>query len=286
MRIDYTRAAAAIVVAISCAGALGQVQVQQNNPLDANPQVGSGGSNQPVQGYVPVNGNDIVTGNVSGLKYFHQPTSTVVAGPGGSLIVVPSSSLGTFSPYAFQGSLGSSSFNNFARQSAGGSQTNIGATRTFYLPSSTVSTGQGSLYSAPYGGGYESALIPRYSAAATTTAGDVGQMNGSLSYGIPIHQFSATPANVGASRRGSVAQCGEFEEPAVWNKAESVIGGFEHAGQWLDSRCPEEWQRYGCREYGQWHWRSHQQADGPVGVGSSDRRDRRRHFSARARPER
>ncbi len=208
MRTRYTHAAIALAMAVFAVGAFAQVQVQQNNPLDANPQVGSGGSNQPVQGYVPINGNDIVTGNVSGLKYFHQPTSAVVAGPGGSLIVVPTQSLGTFSPYAFQGTLGSSSFNNFARQSAGGSQANIGATRTFYLPSSTVSTGQGSLYSAPYGGGYESALIPRYSAAATTTAGDVGQVGGPLSFGIPIHQFSATPANPGAGAPRDVSVTG------------------------------------------------------------------------------
>ena len=117
--------AGVMVMAVVSASGFAQVQVQQNNPLDANPQVGSGGSNAPVPGYVPVNGNDIVTGNVSGLKYFHAPTATV-RGPGGVLIPSQSSSVGTFSPYQFQGSQGSAAFNSFARQSAGGSQANIG----------------------------------------------------------------------------------------------------------------------------------------------------------------
>ncbi len=171
--------AGVMIMAVVSASGFAQVQVQQNNPLDANPQVGSGGSNVPVPGYVPVNGNDIVTGNVSGLKYFHAPTATV-RGPGGVLIPSQSSSVGTFSPYQFQGSQGSAAFNSFARQSAGGSQANIGRTQTFYLPSTTVSTGQGSLYSAPYGGGFDSALIPRYSIAPTTSAGAGGRGSGRI----------------------------------------------------------------------------------------------------------
>jgi len=59
-------AAAALVLGTT---ALAQVrQIQMGNPMDANPGVGTGGANTPVPaGYVPINGNDFVTGNVGGL---------------------------------------------------------------------------------------------------------------------------------------------------------------------------------------------------------------------------
>ncbi len=153
----------------------GQIQVQQHGTaLDANPQAGTGGSNTPVPGYVPINGNDIITGNVAGLKYFHGQTAT-----------------GTFSPYVFRGQQGSADFNNFARQSAPPSAGNYSA-QSFYLPSTTVSTGQGSLYSAPTGSGFDSALAPTYSAAPTSNIGNI-QSSGPVSQGIAIRQYGATP---------------------------------------------------------------------------------------------
>ena len=93
-------AAVAAVVLASSGAAWGQVQrIPGGDLLDANPQIGSGGSNRPVPGYQPINGNAIINGNVSGLGYFHGN--------------IPYSS-----PYQFQGSLGSAGLQNFARQSA------------------------------------------------------------------------------------------------------------------------------------------------------------------------
>lgn len=158
------------LVAAGAGSAFGQLQVQQGNALDANPLVGSGGSNTPVQGYVPINGNDIVTGNVAGLKYFHAP-------------------VGTFSPYTFQGNLGTATLSNFARQSAGGIPTTPtgGLNSVYYLPSSTVSTAQGSLYFAPATGGFDSRLVPTSSLAPT------GGVNGGGSVpvvaGLQLRQF-------------------------------------------------------------------------------------------------
>jgi tetratricopeptide (TPR) repeat protein len=185
----------ALAVMASAGGA--QVQVQLNNPLDANPQQGSGGSNQPVPGYGPINGNDIVTGNVSGLKYFHAPTTTVVTGPGGVPIVVQTNTVGTFSPYQYQGQQGSASFNDFARQSAGGTQSAIGQTQSYYLPSATVSTAQGALYASPYGSGFDSAIVPRY--ATSPAAGGEFRTNSPLSAGIAIRQFTSTATNAPAT---------------------------------------------------------------------------------------
>lgn len=88
-----------------------QLRVNDNNPggaLDANPRIGSGGSNaggnyQIINagiGYSRIPGNDIVTGNVRGLGYFH----------GGV-------------PYAaasdFRGNLGSSQIDPFIARSTG-----------------------------------------------------------------------------------------------------------------------------------------------------------------------
>jgi hypothetical protein len=163
-------AAGVLALAVAAGSAFGQLQVQQGNALDANPQVGSGGSNTPVQGYVPINGNDIITGNVSGLKYFHGPAGTV-------------------SPYTFQGNLGTSTLQNFARQSAGGVPTTPtgGLNSVYYLPSSTVSTAQGSLYSAPATGGFDSRLVPTSSLAPT--AGVNGHVSEPVVAGLQLRQF-------------------------------------------------------------------------------------------------
>src|SRR5215510_11916076 len=80
---------AILTAVLSTTAAWGQVrQVQMNNPLDANPQVGAGGANRPVPGYVPVNGNEVMTGNVGGLGAWHGQ----VGRPGNQ------SGLGVFSP--------------------------------------------------------------------------------------------------------------------------------------------------------------------------------------------
>jgi tetratricopeptide (TPR) repeat protein len=195
-QVSFSRAwvGGAMAVAVLATAGLAQIRVQLTNPLDANPQAGSGGSNQPVAGYGPLNGNNTVTGNVSGLSYFHAPTTSVITGPGGIPIVVQNNNVGTFSsPVTFQGQQGSSDFENFARQSAGGTQSSIGQTQSYYLPSSMVSTAQGSLYSSPYGSGFDSAVVPRSS--ISPAAGGDFRTNGPLSSGIQIRQYSSTPAN-------------------------------------------------------------------------------------------
>ncbi len=100
--------------------------VRMGGGMDANPGIGTGGSNQPVPGYVPINGNDIITGNVSGLQYFH-------------------GNVGYSSTSTFNGRLGSSNLNNFARQSASGSAGANGVPlgQFYILPSSVVSGSQG-----------------------------------------------------------------------------------------------------------------------------------------------
>lgn len=120
------RTAAILMLAVAAAS-WGQVmQERAGRALDANPLVGSGGSNTPVRGYVPINGNQVMTGNVTGLGYFHGN--------------VPYSSTSEFS-----GRLGSSSLRNFARQSAGAPDggTYTGGYSTYYLPSQVISTSQG-----------------------------------------------------------------------------------------------------------------------------------------------
>lgn len=162
--------AAAVLAALALPAAAQVRQIQMGNSMDANPSVGSGGSNRPINGYVPVNGNEVMTGNVSGLGYFHGAERQVAPG-------VYRSSIGTFSPYAFRGNLGSSSLSGFARQSAGGYQSNAGLNQVYYLPSATVSTGAGGLFSSPVGSGFDSALVPRASISPTASA---AQVNGLL----------------------------------------------------------------------------------------------------------
>lgn len=113
---------AAGVIALCASAAWGQVApVYNDRVLDANPQLGAGGSNQPIAGYAPINGNAVINGNVSGLGYFHGN--------------VPYTD-----PYAFHGSLGSGSLNNFQRSSAPVNYTsgNGVTTRTFFNPNTTV----------------------------------------------------------------------------------------------------------------------------------------------------
>ncbi|HEX8521978.1 MAG TPA: hypothetical protein VF669_06955 [Tepidisphaeraceae bacterium] len=66
-------AAAAVPVLIIGTTASAQYRVQQNEgrALDSNNRMGSGGYNSGRDLPPPVGGNDIVTGNVTGLRYFH-----------------------------------------------------------------------------------------------------------------------------------------------------------------------------------------------------------------------
>lgn len=118
---------ASVLALAVTAASWGQVlQEREGRALDANTMVGSGGSNTPIRGYVPINGNQVMTGNVSGLGYFHGR--------------VPYSS-----STEFQGRLGSSDLRTFARQSGGLSSggTYTGGYSTYYMPSQLTSTSQG-----------------------------------------------------------------------------------------------------------------------------------------------
>jgi hypothetical protein len=178
-------AAAALALATTLGGgAFGQVrQVQQGNVLDASPQVGSGGSNTPVQGYIPINPNAIIQGNVAGLAYFHGNVQSI-------------------SPDVFHGTLGSASLNNFARTTAGGIPTSPASiNQTFYLPSTVVSTAQGGLYSAPMGSGFDSRLIPRSSISPTVPTYQTQNID-VMGAGIPIRAFERMPGPISPGMPG------------------------------------------------------------------------------------
>jgi hypothetical protein len=124
----------------------GQAQILQNGQLfDKNNQIGSYGSNTPVPGYVPINGNDIITGNVTGLGYFH-------------------GNIPYRNPYDFQGNLPSDRLNAFARQSApaGASGTFLNGYRPWY--SSNIAAGRDArgqiIRPQPVGNGYGNAVTP------------------------------------------------------------------------------------------------------------------------------
>jgi len=96
-------------------------QLPVGQSLDANPQMGSGGYNTVVGGYGGVNPQLVVTGQVSGLAYFHG--TTLIAA--NQLRIVPPSA----------------TFDTFLRQSVGvGQALNYGAYATvpFYSPAQTI----------------------------------------------------------------------------------------------------------------------------------------------------
>ncbi len=167
--------AVAMVLAVCAASttALGQVQqIVGGNVLDANSKVGSGGSNHPVPGYAPINGNDIMTGNVAGLKYFH-----------GSEPIR--------SQYEFGGTLGSSSLNNFVRTSAGDGPGaySSGLGTVYYNPASTVSRGTTGFYPGSINGGYDARYVPQSSLSPTSTGAAAGLSRDPMAVGLPYRAY-------------------------------------------------------------------------------------------------
>jgi len=141
----------AVIATALCLPAAAQMRVNDGNPggaLDANPRVGSLGSNlagariiNPALGYANIPGNDIVTGHVTGLGYFH-----------GNV------------PYAgardFRGNLGSSSVDPFIARSTGSPVFNQGpllnlqperfyGNQTVVLPPDVVQRGYTGTYTPP-----------------------------------------------------------------------------------------------------------------------------------------
>ncbi len=122
-------AAAILAAGVLLAGAAwAQVRpIQGGNALDANPMIGSGGNNGARPVTSAINGNLIMSGNVTGGKAFQgfNPISN---------------------PSAFQASVGSASLGNFVRDSVGlpGIQSGLSTTspRPYFDPSqTTVSAG-------------------------------------------------------------------------------------------------------------------------------------------------
>jgi hypothetical protein len=178
--------AGAVLLAITSGISVAQVrQVQMGNPLDANPQVGTGGANQPVAGYVPINGNEVMSGNVAGLKYFHGQSaisSPYQFGTGSRSVMVNGA---VVSQNQFGGNLGSSALAGFARQSAGSGYTSQSLNQIYYLPSATVSTGNGALYSAPMGGGFDSALVPAAAISPTALGAQISEITRNATLNAP-----------------------------------------------------------------------------------------------------
>ncbi|MCL2647364.1 MAG: tetratricopeptide repeat protein [Phycisphaerales bacterium] len=165
---------AATALSLAALASLAHAQVREirgGNALDRNPLIGSGGSNQPIQGYVPapftLNPNDVIQGTTPGLSYFHDRT-------------------GTYSTLQSRAFLGTSTLNTFYRQSAPLSPAGGGS--AYFLPSSMVSTWQGSLYSAPMGAGFESRLVPNVASPATPSSNTFGAVD-SVGAGAPIRVF-------------------------------------------------------------------------------------------------
>ena len=175
---------AATVLALCAAGATAQVrQIQGGNALDANPLVGSGGYNGVRPVATGINGNLIMSGNVTGGKAFQ----------GFSPISNPSS---------LQTTIPSASLSNFVRDSAGlpGIQSGLSdsVSRPYFDPSrTTVSSGTveaGTLLSRDLGGTYRAGQ-GQYQTPAMSLSGTqpIGQYAGQLPYAAPAW----TPAGIG-----------------------------------------------------------------------------------------
>lgn len=206
-----------IAAVIGAGGAFAQVhQVDLSNPLDANPGVGTGGANQGVQGYVPINGNDVMTGNVAGLKSFHGQ----VGRPGNQ------TGLGTFSQYEFNAPQGSAALQDFGRLTAGGG-VNGAVNQAYFLPSTTVSTAYGTLYSSPINGGFDSALVPSSvvspSAVTRTDLLTQNQQQYGSAYG---GVDRSAPAVVNPGEPGAVLQ-----SPIFWERTKAALLEQQEANQ-------------------------------------------------------
>jgi hypothetical protein len=187
MNVSRVVAAMALSVAALNAAVFAQVQqIPQGRVLDANPQVGSGGSNTPVPGYTPINGNAIIEGNVAGLARFH-------------------ATVGTSSPYTFQQQLPSASLQNFARTSAAGIPTGPAGSPppVYYLPSQVTSGASGSLYPTQVGSGFDVRVVPGpsvqpgYGGTSTSAVGGQNRIYDRYETPLPTNPTdTGTPGNL------------------------------------------------------------------------------------------
>lgn len=177
-------ACVAAAMALWAAGATAQVrQVQSGNALDANPQIGSGGYNSARPVSTGINGNLIMSGNVTGGRAFQG--FSPIGNPNTLQTTIPSANL---SP--------------FIRDSVGlpGIQSGLSNTapRPYFDPSQTaVSSGTieaGALLSRDLGGTYRAGQ-GQYQTPVTSLGGTqpLGQYGGQLPYAAPVW----TPAGIG-----------------------------------------------------------------------------------------
>ncbi len=89
LRAMAVTAGAVMAAALVAAPVFGQVQVQQGQSLDASNQVGSGGSNNPVPGYVPQNANAYGVMNSGGARLNYQVVPVPLPGGGTSYARIP-----------------------------------------------------------------------------------------------------------------------------------------------------------------------------------------------------
>lgn len=178
-----TIVAAALTFAVSAAASAQVQQVYSGNALDANNQIGSGGANRPVPGFTPVNGNDIVTGNVAGLKSFK-------------------GNLPYSSQYEFRGNLGSSSLNNFYRTTApqaGAYGLQSGINQVYYSPQRLTAGAMGAVTAAPIGSGVDNRYVPLTSLSPTVTNVSASLNNpAALANSVPARAFdrlATTPSS-------------------------------------------------------------------------------------------
>ena len=141
------RLAALIYIAagtLALAAVHGQVQVQNGQALDANNQVGSGGSNATIPGYVPFNGNQYMNNINPTAHTSYQTVPITLPGGGVTYARIP---IVTSAPPSYSSPPGALPMNNYSNVgNVTGSGSRINATiNGVYSPSSLGMTGQNGL---------------------------------------------------------------------------------------------------------------------------------------------
>ena len=121
-----------------------QVQVQNGQALDANNQVGSGGSNATIPGYVPFNGNQYMNNLNPTAHTSYQTVPITLPGGGVTYARIP---IVTSAPPSFSSPVGALPMNNYSSiENVSGSGTRINAAiNGVYSPASLGITSQNGL---------------------------------------------------------------------------------------------------------------------------------------------
>ena len=129
---------------LALTAAHGQVQVQNGQALDANNQVGSGGSNATIPGYVPFNGNQYMNNINPTARTSYQTVPITLPGGGITYARIP---IVTSAPPSYSsppGALPINTYSNVGNGTGSGSRINA-AINGVYSPSSLGMTGQNGL---------------------------------------------------------------------------------------------------------------------------------------------